>query len=116
VIFKNVEINDVGIRDIEVKDIEQNKSELTLIDVRRPDEYVGELGHVKGIKLLTLENEFKEKIKDFDKDKPIAFICRSGGRSTQAALYARDLGFQEVYNMKGGMIEWNNQKLPIDQD
>ena len=78
-----------------------------LIDVRRPDEFVGELGHIQGSQLVTLGPELESFILKAERTRPIVFICRSGARSANATLYAMSLGFHEVYNMQGGMIEWN---------
>ena len=40
------------------------------------------------------------------KDTPLAFLCRSGGRSAQAAEHFRTLGFKELYNIEGGINAW----------
>lgn len=47
-----------------------------------------------------------EEIEALPKDTPIAFLCRSGGRSAQAAEHFRALGFREVYNIVGGTNAW----------
>lgn len=80
-----------------------------LIDVRRPEEYVGELGHIKGTKLVTLGPDLENFIANTNKEEVIIFICRSGARSANATLLARGQGFQNVYNMQGGMLGWNQQ-------
>jgi len=86
---------------------------LVLLDVRRPDEYVGELGHIAGAELKTLGPELAEHLETMDKTKPVLMICRSGARSANATMYALQLGFKEVYNMEGGMILWNELGLPV---
>lgn len=85
-----------------------------LIDVRRRDEYQGELGHIKSSKLYTLGQDLEVYLMKAPKDKPVLFICRSGARSAQATLMASELGFKDVYNMEGGMILWNQLKLPVE--
>ena len=80
---------------------------LKLVDVRRPDEFTGELGHIPGAILKTLGPELMEYIETADKNEPTLFICRSGVRSAQAAGIALDFGFKEVYNLEGGMLFWN---------
>lgn len=77
-----------------------------LIDVRRPDEYIGEYGHIKGAKLLTQGLELENYLKQEDKDTEIVFICRSGGRSGNATRAAQIMGFKKTINMTGGMIRW----------
>jgi rhodanese-related sulfurtransferase len=83
-----------------------------LIDVRRPDEFNGELGHIPGAELVTLGEQLEKKLNVMDKKTKIIFICRSGARSGHATLMAQELGFDSVYNLEGGMIHWNNLDLP----
>lgn len=47
-----------------------------------------------------------EEIEALPKDTPLAFLCRSGGRSAQAAEHFRALGFTELYNITGGTNAW----------
>jgi hydroxyacylglutathione hydrolase len=92
--------------DLDPQEVQEKQEQLTLIDVRRPDEYIGELGHIPGAQLLTLD-QLPMKIDSLPQDKPIVFICRSGARSAQAASFALENGFETVFNMRGGMILWN---------
>jgi rhodanese-related sulfurtransferase len=87
----------------------------TLIDVRRPDEFSGELGHIKGAKLVTLGQELHEFLEEAPRDEKYLFICRSGGRSTQACLLAESMGFSDVTNLKGGMLHWNDLALKTNK-
>lgn len=84
-----------------------------LIDVRRPDEFTGELGHIKGAKLVTLGEELNQYLQNADKNKSILFICRSSARSGTATAQALNLGFTKVLNMDGGMIYWNEKGFPV---
>ncbi len=89
---------------------------LRLIDVRRPDEFNSELGHIKGAELITLGPEltiFLEKKADLNEE--IVFICRSGGRSGAATQESIKLGYKYTVNMLGGMIRWNEQKFPVER-
>lgn len=85
-----------------------------LIDVRGPDEFVGDLGHIKGAKLFTLGAELHQFFETAPKDENYLFICRSGGRSTQASLMAKAKGFSRVTNLAGGMLHWNELALKAD--
>ena len=100
--------------DLDPKEIQSKTSELTLIDVRRPDEYIGELGHIPGATLLTLD-QLPAKMDSLPKDKTIVFVCRSGARSAQATSFALESGFSDVYNMRGGMLLWNEYGLKIEK-
>jgi len=113
--FQNTTVNGEGVLDVSVKDVYAGRAEVKLIDVRRPEEWMGELGHIEGSTLMTLETDFAQGIRAEDREQTIVFVCRSGARSSRAAAYARALGFTDVYNMQGGMIEWNDQRLPTSK-
>jgi len=87
-----------------------------LIDVREPDEFVGELGHIRGSRLLPLK-ELAERAAELAEHKhaDIVTVCRSGVRSTTAAAMLAGLGFDHVANLKGGMIDWNDAGLPVER-
>lgn len=89
-----------------LKEQEGLLTKVKLIDVRRPDEYIGEYGHIKGAKLLTQGIELDNYLKQEDKETEIVFICRSGGRSGTATRVAQQMGFKKTINMTGGMIRW----------
>jgi rhodanese-related sulfurtransferase len=113
-----------GIPTIYCEDLKESVSNVSLalkegpmlIDVRRPDEFNGELGHIEGSQLYTLGAELTEFLESLKKDEEVIFICRSGARSGQATLMARELGIQNTYNLGGGMIRWNALKYPILRD
>lgn len=86
-----------------------------LIDVRRPDEFDAELGHVAGAELVTLGPDLQKFIDEAPKDRPVVFICRSGGRSARATMAALAAGLKDVANMTGGMMLWNSEGLPVER-
>jgi rhodanese-related sulfurtransferase len=57
--------------------------------------------------LVTLQTDFKQEVKKLDPSKSYLFVCRSGGRSTKAAQMAINCGVKRVFNLDGGMLEWN---------
>ena len=84
-----------------------------MIDVRREDEFNGELGHIEGAELKTLGEELTEFLQSANKSANYLFICRSGGRSTNACRQALELGFSDCTNLNGGMMKWNELGLPV---
>lgn len=77
-----------------------------LIDVRTPDEYKnGYIAYALNIDFLNLDY-FSKAIKELDKEKPVYLYCHSGGRSHKAALLMEEMGFKEIYDLKGGYSEW----------
>ncbi len=106
-----------GIPEIDVDEVQKQASSLQLIDVRRPDEFNNELGHIAGAKLVTLGPDLEDFIESVkNPNELIVFICRSGNRSGTATLMAREFGLKQVYNMTGGMIRWNDFQLPVARD
>ncbi len=100
------------IPEIQPNEVHLNPTLYTIIDVRTSQEFSGELGHIDGATLHTLDS-LGEKIKTIPTTKPIVFVCRSGARSGQAAAYAQSIGIGNCFNMVGGMLLWNDLKLPV---
>ncbi len=87
-----------------------------LLDVREPEEYTGELGHIPGSLLIPL-SELPARTCEIEghKDRQVVTICRAGVRSSTAAAILTGLGFEHVMNLKGGMLDWNEQGLPVER-
>jgi sulfur dioxygenase len=87
-----------------------------LLDVREPSEYRGELGHIPGSVLIPLK-ELASRASELEphRERLIVAICRSGVRSTTAGAMLCGLGFERVYNLKDGMVEWNDRKFPVER-
>ena len=88
-----------------------------LVDVREESEYRGDLGHIAGSRLIPLR-ELPERapveLADL-KDRDVVAICRVGVRSSTAAAILTGLGFERVWNLKGGMLDWNEARLPVER-
>ncbi len=86
-----------------------------LLDVREPDEFWGDLGHIAGSKLIPL-HQLSERAAELgdDKERDIVVICRAGVRSGTAAALLTGLGFDNVSNLKGGILEWNDAGFPVE--
>jgi len=87
-----------------------------ILDVRERPEYTGELGHIRGSVLVPLR-ELADRVAELQKNKagPTVVVCRSGVRSTTAAAILEGLGFDQVYNLQGGMVDWNDRRLPVER-
>jgi len=84
-----------------------------LIDIRERDEL--QSGSPKSALRISkglLEMQIYHHIKTTD--DPIYLICASGRRSLLAAHNLKQLGFSNVYSVKGGFKEWKNQSLPFE--
>lgn len=108
-----------GIPEISVEQLHEKldsaKNKMLLIDVRTPEEFTGELGHIKGTLLKTLGIDLSTYLQKLDRTEEIIFICRSGARSGQATQESLDMGFRFTANMTGGMIRWNELNYPIEK-
>ncbi|WP_134088827.1 thioredoxin domain-containing protein [Olivibacter sp. XZL3] len=93
--------------------MKDNSSEtIQLIDVRTPEEFAeGHIEHAHNINIK--DSDFKGKLDHFDKTKPVFVYCLSGGRSATAVASLKELGFEEVYDLKGGIMAWKNKDLPV---
>jgi rhodanese-related sulfurtransferase len=105
--------NAPGVKDVEPKDLWEARSQVAIVDVRRPDEWEGELGHIPGATLIVLDT-LPQQVDAIPKDKPVVVVCRSGGRSTNATSFLLGQGFTNVYNMRGGMLLWNELGLQTE--
>ena len=103
-----------GVFDISPADLLKHQSSVLVVDVRQPEEYTGELGHIADSRLIVL-NTLPQHLAELPKDQSIVFVCLLGGRSSQATAYARSQGFEHVYNMTGGMKLWNQLNLPTER-
>jgi glyoxylase-like metal-dependent hydrolase (beta-lactamase superfamily II)/rhodanese-related sulfurtransferase len=101
-----------GTNEVDVDWVADHTHELHIIDVRDANEWSGVLGHIAGAKLIPLE-QLRERAASLGQDKPIVTVCRSGARSAQAVAILEKAGFKRVANLAGGMIDWNNHRLPI---
>ena len=76
-----------------------------LLDVRTQQEI--EKGYLKGAVFMDFyDSTFKQQVSNLDKDKPVFVYCAIGSRSWDAAKLMVELGFKNVYDLKGGIIVW----------
>lgn len=101
-----------GIPQIEPEWVARHVAELTILDVRSPEEFEGDLGHIEGARLIPLK-ELRERVDEVPRDRPVVTVCQSGKRSAMAATILKNAGFDEVANVAGGLITWSRQALPF---
>lgn len=105
-----------GIPEITPEDLREHLGSVRIVDVRMPEEFNNELGHVPGSILKTLGPELNNYLASIDREKEIVFTCRSGGRSGTATALSIELGFKKTMNMIGGMIRWNELNFPVERN
>ena len=94
--------------------IEDNKgsADFVILDVRRNSEYQ-ESHLADAINIDYYASDFADELDKLDKDKSYLVYCRSGNRSAGAARMMQELGFEKVYNMLGGISDWQNEGFPV---
>ena len=76
-----------------------------LVDVRTEDEYNS--GYIENsLNIDYFSNDFSVNADKLDKNTPIILYCESGNRSSMSANKISKLGFKEIYNLEGGILEW----------
>jgi len=86
-----------------------NGEDILLVDVRSPGEYEYD-GHIAGSRLLPLPS-LMQRMNELPKDRPVVCVCRSGARSQTACEQLTRLGYANVSNLRGGMIDWKRAGL-----
>ena len=95
--------NPDGYRDVDVPTVARRHGSTRIIDVREPDEFHGELGHVPGAELVPLAT-LEHAAAGWPREQELVVVCRSGARSARAARLLMGLGFTRVVNLLGGIV------------
>ena len=95
---------------LEASNLIKARTDLLLIDVRGQDELTE--GYIEGSILMPLWSIVKGTQRP-PKDKPILLICAVGGRSLALGQLMSRNGWNEVYNLKGGISAWKEENLPL---
>jgi len=82
---------------------------LLLLDVREPHEFAQ--SSVEGALHIPMA-QIPERLAELDRDRPIAVLCHSGGRSQAVAGFLLQQGFSQVANLAGGIVRWKQEVDP----
>jgi rhodanese-related sulfurtransferase len=86
--------------------------EVVVLDIRTPEEYSA--GIIDGaVNIDFYAADFSDQLDALDKDAHYVLYCRSGNRSGQAMETFADLGFAEVTEIDGGIVNWYGSGLPV---
>ncbi|MGH8266549.1 MAG: rhodanese-like domain-containing protein, partial [Steroidobacteraceae bacterium] len=102
-----------GIWEIEPWVLAELRREVQLIDVRAPDEFEGPLGHIRGARLIPLE-QLSSRVAELSRAVPVVTVCRSGARSAQAVVLLQKAGLHQAANLAGGMLRWTSELHPVE--
>ncbi len=97
---------------ISPKEFKEKMSEGELIDVRTEKEFG--LGHIKeAVNINYFDKNHLAKFAKFDKKKPVFIYCRSGRRSNILARELKQVGFEKIYDLQGGILAWQRSGFEI---
>jgi rhodanese-related sulfurtransferase len=85
-----------------------------VLDVREPEEFTGELGHIEGSVLVPLDALERRlpKLHGYA-ERDVVMVCRAGARSATAGAILKRAGFRRVVNLDGGILAWIAAGLPV---
>jgi rhodanese-related sulfurtransferase len=93
----------------ELKELMDSGADFQLIDVREPHEY--DICNLDGE--LIPQGEIPHNIDKIDRTKKVILQCRSGARSGNMVVWLeKHHGFQNLYNLKGGILAWAREIDP----
>ncbi|WP_413433466.1 molybdopterin-synthase adenylyltransferase MoeB [Crateriforma spongiae] len=106
--MSSTDANEQSPWDVQPGDVQQRLqtgADFILLDVREPHEY--EICHLGGT-LIPL-GELQQRVGELDASREIIVHCKMGGRSAKAVQQLRQLGFENVHNMRGGIHAWSDE-------
>jgi rhodanese-related sulfurtransferase len=80
-----------------------------LVDVRTPEEFA-QASITKSKNINFNGDSFESELSQLEKDKPLFIYCKSGGRSAKAVEKAKEMGFERIIELDGGMDAWKEVK------
>lgn len=70
--------------------------------------------HLPGARHLDYyARDFRRRLEGLDRSKAYLVYCRTGRRSARVARLMLRMGFQEVYDLRGGLMAWSRARLPL---
>ncbi|MGY6557944.1 MAG: rhodanese-like domain-containing protein [Nitritalea sp.] len=98
---------------IQVDTLAKKPEVYTLLDTRERHEYA--VSHLPDARWVGYEDFSLKRVADLDKSKPVVVYCTVGARSQTIGKQLQAAGFQQVYNLYGGIIHWANEEQQLVQ-
>lgn len=91
-----------------------NHKNALVLDVREQSEY--DAGHILNSKLIPL-GKLQERLGELEKyrERPVIVVCRTENRSSSACALLGKQGFDQTYNLTGGIMAWQKANLPLEK-
>ncbi|MEN2282335.1 rhodanese-like domain-containing protein [Algoriphagus sp. SE2] len=95
------------------EEIVKNNKDAIILDVRTPEEYSE--GHISGAVNIDYMNEgFEQEIAKLNKSMTYLVYCKSGVRQDKASTRMKELGFENVHLLDGGITRWQQDGKPVE--
>ena len=90
--------------------------DLVVVDVRTEEEYRGPLGHIKGARLIPIQ-DLRNRLGELEKarEKTLVLVCRTDRRSRMGVQVLNAAGFSDVFMLRTGMTGWAESGLPTSK-
>lgn len=96
----------------QAREMLQQQHKPFLLDVRTPQEYFQV--RLAGATLIPID-QVAQRLGEIPKGEPILVYCAVGSRSSQVAAYLSRAGYENVYNLYGGIWAWQVRGLPVEK-
>jgi len=94
----------------ELAELKESGDEFRVIDIRQPAEL--NAGIIPGAEALPM-HLIPVRMNELQRDEKLIMVCRSGARSAQACMFLQQQGYENVFNLRGGMIAWSGSGLEM---
>ena len=101
-------INEIEVTELAL--LKEKGETIRVIDIRQPAELNS--GIIPGSEALPM-HIIPLRINEFKRDEKLIMVCRSGGRSAQACMFLQQQGYENVFNLRGGMMAWAGSGLEL---
>jgi thioredoxin len=91
----------------------KTQQDAIILDVRTPEEFAkGSIAFSRNLDFRS--SNFESDLNKLNKKKTYFVYCLSGGRSGSASALMQNLGFEHVVALKGGILAWQKNNLPLE--
>lgn len=107
-------VSEVALTPKEAYNLTREDGSIAIIDIRTPEEY--RCGYIRGaVNLDFYSSDFNDRLRSLERNKRYLIYCRAGIRGRIAQEMMRALGFDEVYNLSGGIFGWESEGYPVEK-
>ena len=105
-------INEIEVTELAAAIEQGDESNIDIIDIREAQELMS--GTVPSARHMPMQT-IPARLHELPRDKQVIMVCRSGARSGQACAWLMQQGFDNVVNLRGGMMAWHSCGLQLQQ-